>query len=111
MKKIIILSTIIIVSLVILVITNDKPAKTNTHIPKPPVKTVPAPVKHGLPQSYLDCSPKQPTTRLTKLQQAEIANTQHEMAKFNDVPNNTDIPELQQLNALYKQETSRIRYL
>lgn len=77
-----------------------------------PAKPVPAPVHHrpapaqvthGIQKPYKDCVPNEAST---PEDQAQLADTEKQMAKYNDTPNNTQNPDLQRLTDLYHQQVA-----
>lgn len=99
-RKIIIIVIAIVLGLTAWELTHKPKHVVHAPIHKPAI----AQVTHGIQKPYNDCTPNQPETDQTVLQQQELQNTENQMAKYNDVPNNTNNPDYQRLYTLYKEE-------
>lgn len=78
------------------------------HKPKPvPVvhyhRPAPAQVTHGVKPPYEDCTPNPDST---PAEQAELSDTERQMAKYNNVPDNTNNSQLQYLTDIYKNQVA-----
>lgn len=102
------MKTFKIITIVLLLTLTGAVIGVHLHKPKPvPVvhhsRPAPVQVSHGIKPPYQDCTPNEDST---PAEQAELSDTEQQMAKFNNTPDNTDNAQLQQLTDRYRQQVA-----